>query len=113
MANYPEVVRLLSEALHDAQSESFERDLDAAFGQLIRESDEAAEEAYAAICQNDWTHSSGETAGYTLRASAALIARLRGSGDYSDWYCSGGEGHVSERFAKAMAEFGWSWELGW
>ena len=108
MTNYPEVVRLLSQALHGAQSERFERDLESAFGPLIRESDEAAEEAYAAICNNDWTHISGETAGYTLRASAALIARLRGSGNYNDWYCSGGGGHVSERFAKAMAEFGWS-----
>jgi hypothetical protein len=49
-----------------------------------------------------------EWPGGTWRYVADVVAHLRGRGeDYLDFYCSGGEGAITDRVAAAMDALGW------
>lgn len=54
-----------------------------------------AQNLYAAFCNREWQEQSvfevlrGETWSCSWRSAGGLVARLRGVGDYLDWYCSG------------------------
>jgi hypothetical protein len=68
-----------------------------------------AVELYGALCNASWHHDDGtEWPGGTWRCVAALVADLRGYGEnYLDFYCSGGEGEITERVTAAMDALGW------
>ena len=68
-----------------------------------------AVELYGALCNADWRHDDGtEWRGGTWRYVGQLVADLRGRGeDDLDFYCSGGEGEITDRVAEAMAALGW------
>jgi hypothetical protein len=67
-----------------------------------------AVELYGALCNASWRHDDGSDWSGTWRYAAGMVADLRGCGeDYLDFYCSGGEGEITERVATAMAELGW------
>ncbi|WP_210180609.1 hypothetical protein, partial [Bradyrhizobium jicamae] len=40
----------------------------------------------------------------------ALIARLRGEGDYMDWYCCGPYATVSDFIARTLKKQGWIYD---
>jgi len=42
------------------------------------------------------------------RWAGGLVARLRGEGDYADWYCAGGEGTVDEVVLAELQLLGWN-----
>lgn len=71
----------------------------------VQESDTYAQNLYAAMCNNDfiknevWPILKDETWGCSWRYAGGIIADMRQTGDYIDWYCSGsykGEGYVAE-----------------
>lgn len=86
----------------------FERDVNEAIGDRVRASDEDARALWSALANVDWKHESGDEAGYSFRAAGDLIAALRKSGDYMDWYCCGEYAQVAEWISEAMAARGWT-----
>ena len=75
---------------------------------------------YAALCNNSFVKN-GVKWSCLWRSSADLVSKLRGEGDYLDWYCSGipvgwnlpaKDGHVGEGVLteEVGADFG---SLGW
>lgn len=54
-----------------------------------------AQHLYAAMCNNDfqrndvWPILTGKTWSCSWRYAGGIIAKIRGEGDYLDWYCSG------------------------
>jgi hypothetical protein len=93
----------------------------------VRKNDVYAQNLYAALCNNSWQKNHtwpvlrGDTWRVSWRGSGRVVAELRGSGEYLDWYCSGisadyesgisdgyvSEGTVSEQIEHDMAELGW------
>src|SRR3954451_14568128 len=68
-----------------------------------------AVDLYAALFNASWRHDDGtDWPGGTWREAADVVADLRARGeDYLDFYCSGGEGEITDRIASAM------WAIGW
>lgn len=72
-----------------------------------------AHKLYAALCNTDWQPQDimeilqEHTWSASWRSVGAIIAELRGAGDYLDWYCSGLEGYVHPEIAQDLAELGW------
>jgi hypothetical protein len=67
-----------------------------------------AVELYGALCNADWRHDDGTEWCGTWRYAGEVVAQLRGRGeDYMDFYCSGGEGKITDRVAEAMDALGW------
>lgn len=91
-----------------------ERDLEhdiKALADRAREDREFAVELYAGLCNADWEHDDGTRWEGSWRYAGELIAHLRGRGEcYLDFYCSGGEGEITDRVADAMAALGWHGE---
>lgn len=64
-------------------------------------SDIYSQNLYAALCNNRFFYGDEEWT-CSWRYSGGIVADLRNSGDYMDWYCSGvsnKEGYVAEGFA--------------
>jgi hypothetical protein len=69
---------------------------------------EFAVELYGALCNADWRHDDGTEWHGSWRYAADVVAHLRGCGEsYYDFYCSGGEGKITDRVAETMAALGW------
>ena len=68
-----------------------------------------ANEVYSALCNNKWRSifKPGYEYSCSWRFAGGLVAEIRGKGeDYLDFYCSGGEGKVTERVEKFFKEIG-------
>ena len=98
-------------------TDRFEVAVNKALGDQIRADDKTAGAMWCALANVDWTHVDGDTASYSFRAAGDLVAAIRGSGDYIDWYCGGflvGEDygtdypHVRDDIAAAMLAEGWT-----
>lgn len=74
----------------------------------MRASKDYCKRFYAAMCNTD-LFKIGEKGeyGYSWRSAGGLVADILGEGDYLDWYCSGGEGHVDEEIADDLNAIGW------
>lgn len=61
----------------------------------VRASDNYAQNLYAAMCNNDfqrldtWPILTDQRWSCSWRYAGGIVADMRGSGDYIDWYCSG------------------------
>jgi len=95
----------------------------------VKESDEYAQNLYAAMCNMDWQsrefwqEMKGETWSCSWRHAGGIIADMREEGDYIDWYCSGigggltmedgrlegyvPEGQVTEEIELDLNRLGW------
>lgn len=89
----------------------FEEAVEHQLGDKIRSDDKLAIAMWSALANVDWKNTNGDTAGYSFRAAGDLVAAIRGSGVYMDWYCSGPDGVVSEEIAGALAKEGWTYEI--
>lgn len=60
-----------------------------------KENDAYAQNLYAALCNNTFQAQDvfeilgNRTVGFSWRYAGCIVANLRGTGDYTDWYCSG------------------------
>jgi hypothetical protein len=63
-----------------------------------------AQHLYAAMCNNDfqrndvWPILTGKTWSCSWRYAGGIIAKIRGEGDYLDWYCSGIVGEDEDKW---------------
>lgn len=95
----------------------------------VRADDAYAQNLYAAMCNMNWQYQDvwpllkNETWSVTWRTAGAIVADIRGEGDYMDWYCSGrlgnpdnhghtprqyvGEGMVTDEIQDDLAQIGW------
>ena len=94
-------------------SDDFEMAVTRAFGARMSHDDELCRAIWGSLANVEWTRrSDGAAVGYSFRAAGDLIAAIRGSGDYMEWYCSGPYGVINFDFAEAMTKQGWFPE-GW
>lgn len=107
--------KLDSEQDPDWQRSNLEHDLRTTdwILQKVRASDDYARDLYAALCNNDFQENSvwpvlkDETWGCSWRYAGGIIADMRESGDYIDWYCSGNEGRVTDEVRQDLLRLGW------
>jgi hypothetical protein len=101
--------------------------------QKVRESDNYAQNLYAAMCNNVfqknevWPRLKDEHWSCTWRYAGGIIATVRAKGDYMDWYCSGignglgngdvdgtkgyvGESEVTDEIRQDLFAIGWTVE---
>lgn len=90
------------------KDDDFAHAVNRSLGDRIRASDDTAVAMWSALANVDWRHANGDTASYSFRSAGDLIASIRGSGWYMDWYCSGPYATVSDEIAEAMAAEGWT-----
>lgn len=91
-------------------SDNFEKALRDGLGDTIQNGD-VAKQLWSALANVDWYHpESKDYASYSFRAAGGLIADLRGSGDYMDWYCCGPYAEVSDHIARVLKKQGWIYD---
>jgi hypothetical protein len=99
----------------------------------IRSDDAYAQNFYAALCNQEWYEQDAweilrdQTWRVSWRAAGAIVADIRGSGDYLDWYCTGSfvwhdrdgyqptaaeqwyvaEGMITAEIRSDLAQIGW------
>lgn len=89
-------------------SDRFEKDLSE---MLDLKDDEVAKQVWSALANVAWYRpESDEEAGYSFRAAGSMIAEIRGSGNYMDWYCCGPYATVSDHIARSMKKRGWIYD---
>jgi len=78
------------------------------FGALVERSELFARLLYDALCNTLWVHrQTGQQWRLSWRGAGGVIARLRGTGDYMDWYCSGRKAEVDEQVLAELLVLGW------
>lgn len=87
----------------------------------VRESESYAQNLYAAMCNNEFTKNEvfpilkGEEWSCSWRYAGGIIADMRETGDYIDWYCSGygaednwvQESVVTDEIRNDLFKLGW------
>jgi len=83
------------------------------FVEKIRSNENYAQLLYAALCNNAFRKQEvfeilkGSAWSCSWRYAGGIVADILDEGDYLDWYCSGGEGHIDEELAEDLNKLGW------
>ncbi len=92
----------------------FKEDVKICLSEKLIGNDEYAVDFYRALCNMRWQKSE-DVYSCSWRYAGEIISGIRNKGEsYIDFYCSGGEGTVSEEVEKDLKELGWSkleWEV--
>ncbi len=88
----------------------FEEDLESVFGEKIKTSDEFCKSLWSALANIDWINEDGTEFGCTFRYAGAIIADIRETGSYMDWYCRGEYATVSDEIANELKKLGWTYK---
>ncbi len=90
---------------------NFEQDANRLLGDAIRSDDSAAKDFWVCLANAGWRKGDMEV-GYSFRAAGDLVAAIRGTGNYMDWYCCDfNYGECAEWISEAMAQAGWIHEV--
>lgn len=92
-----------SELAEQAFAEAIER----ALGERIRGDEQFTARAWGSMANVTWKHPIHGEDGLTFRGAGMVLADIRGSGSYMDWYMSSADGVVDPEFKDAMALEGW------
>lgn len=88
--------------------DQFEKDMAAAWPPDAWADERFCSDWWSALANVDWynvkTH---DVYSVSFRYAGGLIADLRGTGDYMDWYCGSAQAVVSDDIARRMKKFGW------
>jgi hypothetical protein len=74
----------------------------------MRVDDNLCKAVWGSLANMEWTHTNGDTAGYSFRSAGDLIAAIVGHGDYMDWYCCAPYANLDPIVAEAMKIEGWT-----
>ena len=72
-----------------------------------------AADLYRALCNIQWRKLEvmpllrNERWSCSWRYAGGIVADICQEGDYMDWYCTGGEGTVSEEIQRDLVKLGW------
>ena len=75
--------------------------------------EEYAKDLYRALSNMQWRKRElmpllrNELWSASWRCAGGIVAELRQEGDYLDWYCTGGEGTVTDEIKADLARLGW------
>jgi hypothetical protein len=86
----------------------FETDLEDLFGEKIKSDEEFCKNVWSALSNKIWTNADGAEFSCTFRYAGGLIADIRGSGGYMDWYCSAPYATVTKEIESGMGGLGWT-----
>jgi hypothetical protein len=99
----------MSDSMATTDFEDFEVALQA-LSDRARTDESFAQELYASLCNMRWRRagSKAEPVSMSWRYAGGVVSHLACKGGcYLDYYCSGGEGTVSDRVLEALAAQGW------
>jgi len=94
--------------------QKFDDDWRELFTKKVREDEDFGVELWSALANVGWYHESdpnNNDCGYSFRSAGSLIASMLRYSSYTDWYCCGPDGVVSEYIAEKLAERGWRYEV--
>ena len=72
-----------------------------------------AQNIYAALCNQTWQRIAvwpilkNQTWSCSWRYAGGIVAEMCKQGDYLDWYCSGGEGIITDQIRQDFYTLGW------
>ena len=89
----------------------FEKAIELLFSDKIKNDDEFCKELWSALANVEWINDDSSIFSVGFRYAGALIADIRGSGSYMDWYCSGEYAKVSEHIEAELNKLGWKYEI--
>lgn len=92
------------------EEDQFEMAIYKELGERMKTDDGLCRRVWGSLANVDWTNANGDTAGYSFRAAGDLVAAVRGSGMYMDWYCSTNYPSIDNEVRDALAKHGWSGE---
>lgn len=89
---------------------NFEKDIECLFKEDIKNSDDFCVELWSALANVEWTNKDGSDVKCSFRYAGEIIADIRGSGRYMDWYCGREYAIVSNRISSEMDKLGWTYK---
>lgn len=89
------------------KTDLFEVAINETLGYLMRSDDDLCKEVWCALANTGWRNLEGDDALYSYRAAGDLVAAIKGTGMYTDWYCCGIPKTISERVEIALNSVGW------
>lgn len=98
---------MISTASGGNSFEDFVEALERAVGDQVRADDDVAKRLWSSLTNVEWLRGDGGVA-YSFRAAGSVIANIRGSGSYLDWYCNSPYAEVDPAIAEALAAEGWT-----
>ena len=89
----------------------FEEDIKLLFEDNIKKDDNFCKELWGALANVKWINKDGKIFECSFRYAGGLIADIRESGSYMDWYCSYEYATISDYIAKQLSSLGWKYEV--
>lgn len=89
---------------------NFEADLELLFNDKIKNDDSFCKRLYSSITNIRWINK-GIVFDCSFRYAGAIIADIRGSGNYMDWYLDGETASIDDEIYSELNKLGWKYEV--